>query len=50
MVIAPSGYANYAVMTNFKKDGFSVVATKPYKVEELEELLHRVINWSSWKD
>ncbi len=41
--IVSSGYSNDPVMTDFKKYGFSGVITKPYKIEELQKALYRVI-------
>jgi DNA-binding NtrC family response regulator len=45
--IASSGYANYAVTANFKKDGFSVVATKPFNFAVLEEILLNAVYTTS---
>ena len=42
--IVSSGYSNDPVMTDFKTYGFCGVITKPYKIEELQKALHRVIN------
>lgn len=41
-----SGYSNDPVMAEFGKFGFSGVITKPYKIEELSETLHKVIKES----
>ncbi|MBI5042431.1 MAG: response regulator [Nitrospirae bacterium] len=41
--IVSSGYSNDAVMAEFWKHGFKGVVTKPYKVEELYEVLQGVI-------
>lgn len=41
--IVSSGYANDLVLTNYKSYGFKGVAAKPYKIEELLELLGRII-------
>jgi PAS domain S-box-containing protein len=42
--IASSGYANDAVMSNFKEYGFSGVVTKPYRFSELERALSNVLH------
>jgi PAS domain S-box-containing protein len=44
--IVSSGYANNAVMANFKRYGFSGVVTKPYHIAELEKTLNNVISIS----
>ena len=41
--IVSSGYSTDAIMTDFSKYGFRGVVTKPYKVEELEEILRSII-------
>jgi CheY-like chemotaxis protein len=41
--IVSSGYSNDQVMSDFKKYGFSGVVAKPYKIEELSEVLHRAL-------
>ena len=45
--IASSGYANYAITVYFKKDGFSIVTTKPYNFAVLEEILLNAVNATS---
>lgn len=42
--IVSSGYSNNPVMAEYKKYGFSAVVKKPYKFEELHEVLLRLIN------
>jgi PAS domain S-box-containing protein len=42
--IASSGYANGAVMANFKRYGFVGAVTKPYRFAELEKTLSNVIS------
>jgi PAS domain S-box-containing protein len=42
--IVSSGYANDPILANFKEYGFDGMVPKPYRVEELAETLHRVIN------
>ncbi|MFZ2446743.1 MAG: PAS domain S-box protein [Syntrophobacteraceae bacterium] len=41
--IVSSGYSNDPVMADFEKYGFSGVVSKPYRLEELAEVLHRVM-------
>lgn len=41
--IISSGYANDPVMSDYEKYGFSGVVTKPYKFDELNEILNKVI-------
>jgi PAS domain S-box-containing protein len=41
-IIASSGYSNDPVMSNFREYGFCGIITKPYRIEELGELLSRV--------
>ena len=43
-VIISSGYANDPVMADYKRYGFVGVVGKPYKIEELNEVLYQVIN------
>jgi PAS domain S-box-containing protein len=45
--IVSSGYSDDAVMTDFRKYGFSGVIAKPYRIKELSEVLHRVMQDSS---
>ena len=40
-VIVSSGYSTDPVMSNFREYGFSSVVSKPYKIEELREALHK---------
>jgi PAS domain S-box-containing protein len=42
-VIASSGYSNDPVMAEFKEYGFRGVIAKPYQINELSEVLHKVI-------
>lgn len=44
--IVSSGYSTDPVMADFGKYGFKGVVTKPYSIEELSEILHRVIKSS----
>lgn len=39
-----SGYADDPIMSNFKKFGFRGFIKKPYNIEEVSEVLHRVLN------
>ncbi|MEW6379615.1 MAG: PAS domain S-box protein [bacterium] len=41
--IVSSGYSNDAILADFRRAGFSGIIAKPYKVEELAEVLHQVI-------
>ncbi len=41
-IVASSGYSNDPVMSNFRDHGFCGIITKPYRIEELGELLSRV--------
>jgi CheY-like chemotaxis protein len=41
--IVSSGYADDPVLANFQDFGFSGVITKPYRIAELSEVLHKVI-------
>jgi len=41
--IVSSGYSNDPIMSEFKKYGFRDVIVKPYKIEELSRVLHRVV-------
>lgn len=42
--IVSSGYSSDPIMAKFKKYGFKGVIAKPYKIEELNQVLQRVIN------
>ena len=42
--IVSSGYSTDPVMTDFREYGFSGVIAKPYRISELSEVLHGVIN------
>ena len=41
-IIASSGYSNDPVMSDFRQYGFCGIITKPYRIEELGELMSRV--------
>jgi len=41
-IIASSGYSNDPVMSDFRKYGFCGIISKPYRIEDLGELLSRV--------
>jgi|GEM_PF-1447384 len=41
--IVASGYSNDPVMSDYKKHGFSGVVAKPFRIEELVEMLREVI-------
>ena len=42
-VIVSSGYSNDPILSDYKRFGFSGVITKPYRIEELSDVLQRVI-------
>jgi two-component system cell cycle sensor histidine kinase/response regulator CckA len=42
--IASSGYSNSPVIAEYRKYGFCSVITKPYRIKELSEVLHRVMS------
>lgn len=42
--IVSSGYANDPIMSDYERYGFVGVVSKPYKIDELNEVLQRVIN------
>ncbi|MBI5643537.1 MAG: PAS domain S-box protein [Deltaproteobacteria bacterium] len=43
-VIVSSGYSNDLIMSDYKKYGFRGILTKPYKISELSEAVHKVLN------
>jgi PAS domain S-box-containing protein len=42
--IVSSGYANDPIMADYERYGFSGVVSKPYKFDELYEVIHRIID------
>ena len=42
-VIVSSGYSDAPVMANYRDYGFRDIITKPYQIEDLSEVLHRVL-------
>ena len=42
--IVSSGYSSGPVISHFRDYGFTAVVTKPYRIEELSEILHRVLS------
>ena len=42
-VIVSSGYGHGKIMSNYKEYGFIDIAPKPYTMDKLEEILHRVL-------
>jgi PAS domain S-box-containing protein len=42
--IVSSGYSNDPIMADFRKYGFSGVVTKPYRIKELSDEVHRVMH------
>jgi len=41
--IVSSGYSGNKIMAGFEEHGFKAAITKPYKISQLDELLHEVI-------
>jgi DNA-binding NarL/FixJ family response regulator len=41
--IVSSGYSSDPIMSDYKQYGFKDVMAKPYKIEELDEVVQRVI-------
>ncbi len=41
--VVSSGYSNDPVMADFRKYGFSGIVTKPYRLKELSEVVHRIM-------
>ncbi|GAG16500.1 unnamed protein product, partial [marine sediment metagenome] len=41
--VVSSGYSNDPIISDSHKYGFSGIATKPYKIEELEEVIQKVM-------
>jgi DNA-binding NarL/FixJ family response regulator len=41
--IVSSGYPDDPIMSDFKKYGFRSVVAKPYKIQELSEILRKVL-------
>jgi len=42
--IVSSGYSNDPIMSNYEKYGFKAVISKPYKIEELSDIIKQVLN------
>lgn len=42
--VVSSGYSDDPVMANYHEYGFRGVVTKPYKMEELSEVLHQLLH------
>lgn len=42
--IVSSGYANDPIMAEYERYGFCGVVSKPYKIDELNEILYQVVN------
>jgi DNA-binding NarL/FixJ family response regulator len=42
--IVSSGYSKDPVMAEYKQYGFSGVIAKPFRIKDLSEVVHRVIN------
>jgi two-component system cell cycle sensor histidine kinase/response regulator CckA len=41
-IVVSSGYSNDPVMASYREHGFVAVINKPFKLEDLADLLHRV--------
>ncbi len=42
--IISSGYSNDPIMSDYQKYGFSGIVTKPYKLQQIKEILQEVLN------
>ncbi|MFH2060147.1 MAG: PAS domain S-box protein [Pseudomonadota bacterium] len=42
--VVASGYSNDPVMANYKEYGFKAIATKPYTIVKIEQILHQALN------
>lgn len=42
--IVSSGYSNDPLVTNYNQYGFSGKLTKPYKINDMKEILERLVN------
>lgn len=45
--VVSSGYADDAIFQRYKEYGFCDLVQKPYKIEKLDQVIHRVINHHS---
>ena len=45
--IVSSGYADDPVMANFSEFGFKGVVTKPYRIKDFSEMVHKVLDSGS---
>jgi CheY-like chemotaxis protein len=45
--IVSSGYSNDPVISEYKKYGFSGVVAKPFKIQELVDVLNRIMQETS---
>jgi len=43
-IIVSSGYSDDQVMSKYKEYGFKEVVPKPYRIEELRDVLRKVLN------
>jgi hypothetical protein len=41
--VVSSGYSNDPILSDYKTFGFQGIITKPYKLEELRDVLERVL-------
>lgn len=44
VAIATSGYTNSDVMSDHQGSGFNAVIPKPYRIKEMSQVLHRLLN------
>ena len=42
--IVSSGYANAPIMADYSRHGFADILSKPYRIEEIAAVVHRVLN------
>lgn len=47
MAIVSSGYANDSIMSHYREHGFSERIVKPYRIEDLDELIQKCLTESS---
>ena len=45
--IVSSGYADNPIMSKYRESGFKGIIIKPYEIEDLSEILYKIINDNS---
>ena len=45
--IVSSGYADNPIMSKYRESGFKGIIIKPYEIEDLSEILYKIINENS---